>query len=337
MPGRAARDLRGREAERREARRADSPARRRGRRAAPRAQGVAAGVGAQVGKGRQLAAAGVGDRIDVGQVRRVHQHHVGAVGGQRAAADRAGEDARQVEHAHAGERPAVCGSARQRAAGASPMRSIATSGCGGDRSALRVRVPFVEAAQRGDDEAGLAWRPVRSRAASSRASAARPRALGVRADRQAEQSQHAVAVVREVGVQAHPAATGTRVQRRPACPRLRRTTVDREAAAALERRVAHVDAHLLAQAVAPVADLGGGQRRGRERRLRGGADRERRRQHRVGAGQREVLQRRHGRGAASRQINSRARAGATDMTVSTTRACSSGLSIKGARRQNRQH
>ena len=64
-------------------------------------------VGAQVDMRRQLAAAGVGDGLDVGQPRRVDQHHVGPVGRERAPADRAGQDAREVEHAQARERPLV--------------------------------------------------------------------------------------------------------------------------------------------------------------------------------------------------------------------------------------
>ena len=69
------------------------------------AQPRPAAFAAQVGERRALAAAGVGNGVDVGKVRRVDEHHVGAMGRKRATGDGSGEDAREVEDAHALERP----------------------------------------------------------------------------------------------------------------------------------------------------------------------------------------------------------------------------------------
>ena len=71
-------------------------------------------VGAQVEEGRELAAAGVD--VELGEARQVlsrDAHDVGAVGGERAPAHRAGDHAREVEHADAGR-----AGARPRAAAA---------------------------------------------------------------------------------------------------------------------------------------------------------------------------------------------------------------------------
>jgi hypothetical protein len=102
---------------------------------------------------RALAAAGVGDGFDVGQVRRVDQHHVGAVRGQRAAADRAGEDAREVEHLHAFQRALA-----SRSGGSGERAPHRRCGDGeqrlrGDGLRLARGVPLREAAQRGDHQA----------------------------------------------------------------------------------------------------------------------------------------------------------------------------------------
>ena len=78
------------------------------------AEPLAVLLGAQVERGRELAAT----RVDVeqrksGQMRRRDAHDVGAVRRERAAAHRAGDDARQIEHADARQRPLPGG--RQRA------------------------------------------------------------------------------------------------------------------------------------------------------------------------------------------------------------------------------
>jgi hypothetical protein len=69
-----------------------------------RSQAVAPRRSSQIDMYAQLAAARIGDVVDVGQVGRIHQHHVGAVGSQRAPGHRAGEDARQIEHSKAAQR-----------------------------------------------------------------------------------------------------------------------------------------------------------------------------------------------------------------------------------------
>ena len=78
-------------------------------------------LGAQVERGRELAAAGVGvEQRKARQVRRRDAHDIGAVRGERAAAHRAGNDARQIEHADARQRPLA---ARAAARGRAPRRS----------------------------------------------------------------------------------------------------------------------------------------------------------------------------------------------------------------------
>jgi hypothetical protein len=68
------------------------------------------------------------------QVRSRDQQHIGAVGGQRAPCHRAGDDAREVEHADAGQRPGIdidFGMGRNAGngiGGASPIRSMITGG-----------------------------------------------------------------------------------------------------------------------------------------------------------------------------------------------------------------
>ena len=126
----------------------------------------------EIGKRRSLAAAGVGDRLDVRQLRRVDEHHVGAVGGERAA----GRPGRRG-----------CGSGRApgcRRAGARPARASARRAAAHRRSA-RSR---PAAGRRRRDAADAAPRPrrcagrprprpprrplLRRRAASHRSSAA---------------------------------------------------------------------------------------------------------------------------------------------------------------------
>ena len=111
-------------------------------------------LGAQVERGRELAAARVDvERRKARQMRRRHAHDVGAVRGERAAANRAGDHARQVEHADAGQRPLACG---QRG-GPEPRRSwvISSSGSVRDRLSLRVRGPLGGRAHHGGDQLGV--------------------------------------------------------------------------------------------------------------------------------------------------------------------------------------
>ncbi len=87
-----------------------------------------------------------------GRCARRDQHHVGAMCGERAPAHRTRDHAREVEHAHAGERTLA---RRQRL-----RRRVADlfdreDWEGGDRASLRMRVPLGERARHGDDQPGL--------------------------------------------------------------------------------------------------------------------------------------------------------------------------------------
>ena len=233
--------------------------------------------------GAELAAAGVGDGFDVGQARRVDEHHVGAVGRERLAADRAGEDAREVEHAHAAQGALVCAQHGQR-----QRRGVADALDGEQRlrrQGLRLRrgVPFVETAQRGDDEAlrrsgvfEIARLPLRHARFG----------IGARGGRGVElhQAQRAVAVMREVRMHAHP-AVGALVEARELVPDIGHVPVEAEPARAFERRVQHVDRHVLPRHAALVRQLAGRERGGGDGALRRRADRERRGQHGIGAAQ----------------------------------------------------
>ena len=162
------------------------------------------------------------------------------------------------------------------------------------RSALRVPIPFDEAAQRSDDQTCVRRRVFEIECAPVLRGARDRVAWRVGADGQAEEAQHAVAVMREVRVQPHPAIGSfdpAAVKPGELVPHLGRAAVDAEAAKAFERRVAHVHAHLLAQSIALVTDFGGNQGRRAERGLRCSAHGERARQHRVAASQHQVLQR----------------------------------------------
>lgn len=111
------------------------------------------------------------------------------------------------------------------------------------------------------------------------------------AGRTAQQRQRAVAMVREIGMDAHPAAVAAWVDAGDLVPDIGRHAVDLEVAAALLRRVAHVHRHALALPAAQMPDLGRGQRGGRDAGLGGRADGERRGQHRLGAMQLDVVER----------------------------------------------
>src|SRR6185436_5022605 len=105
----------------------------------------------------------------------------------------------------------------------------------------------------------------------------------------AEQLERAGAMMRQVGVDADPAAVAAAVD---AGDRIaiviERLAVETKVmlAAELDRGVAHVDADALLATGAQPPELRRGQRRGRHRRLRRGSHRERRRQYRFRAGQR---------------------------------------------------
>ena len=240
----------------------------------------------QIGMRRALAAAGVGDGADVGQMRRVDQHHVGAVGRQRPTGHRPGEDARQIEHEQTFERPHRC-----RQIGPAKRRRVADSRdldqrqrC--DGGLLWMRLPLLERAQRSGDEPGIGGGllerlglPAFERSGDLFACRARPR-------RQAEPLQQAVSMVREVGVQPDPAARIAKpaaIQAGQRVPQLHIAPVEPESAAGFERGFAHVDGDALNDAVAGASDFRCRQCGCGQRCLHGGADGERRRQRRLAA------------------------------------------------------
>ena len=204
-------------------------------------------------------------------MRRVHEHHVGAIGGECPSGHRAGEDAREVDHVHTGQRTRVRVQGRQTA-----RRRVADAVEGNQRlrrdgRAMRMSIPRVEAAQRGDDQArvgrGLFERERILRCECSNDIVARHRV----ARRQPEQAKRAIAVVREVRMNAHPAAAA-RVQAGILLPRRRNTPVDREPVAAFVCRMTHVDRYPLSGPAAQQAQAGRCQRRCGDGRLRRGAD-----------------------------------------------------------------
>ncbi len=242
---------------------------------------------AQIELAGPLAAAGVDhQRRDRRQVRRGDQQHVGAMGGQRAPGNRAGDDAGELEHPHAGQRAGVLRRQvrqRHRRCVADPLdddrRQLA------QRGGLRMAIPFVEAAHRRDHHARI-----RSRGLERLGVPFAQRGLHlVLLIGAAEQAQHAVAVMQEVGVQPDPAAIAATIGARDLVPQLRRgAAIDAQITFAAEFRdgVADVDRDLLPAAGALLPQRRRRQRRRRQARLRGGTDRERRRQHRFGSAQR---------------------------------------------------
>ena len=113
-----------------------------------RCERLAAGGLAQIDLRRELAAPGVDhQRLHRRQMRGRDVEHVGAVGRERAPAHRAGDDARQVQHLDAGERPLARGQ-RLRRRVADPLDAEQRQAR--DRAALRMRVPFRERSRCGD-------------------------------------------------------------------------------------------------------------------------------------------------------------------------------------------
>ena len=240
--------------------------------------------------GGELAAAHVDVEVrQPRQMRRGDAHHVGAVGRERAPAHRAGDDARQIEHAHARERP---------------LR-VAGEPCDGrladlldldqrqrrHRLALRMRGPLGGRSQHGRDQPGPGGgRLERLRLPLEEGGLHRLAFVGA-----AQQLQHAVAVMREVGVQPHAAVVAGAVDAGDPVPgRSRRLAVEARVALAaeLDGGLAHVDADALRPAGALAPDLGRGQTGGGDGGLRRGADPEGRGQGRVGAAERDAGERR---------------------------------------------
>ena len=259
----------------------------------------AAGFVHQVDMHRSLATAGVGDGRDVGQRGRVDQHHLGAISRQRAPGHRPGQDACQLQHPQAGQRLRAItqrgpGQGGGRLAGGLDAAD-AHQRLRGQHLALRVGVPLLEAAGRGHHQAGIGGLGLEGFGAPAAQRLLHRVAPGGVTRRQAQQPQRAVAVVREVGMDAHPArfAIGPAgVQARHRVPGRQLATVDQEVGAAVQRGMGAVHRHplALADAAAQVPQLCRRQRRRAQGRLRGRGHGKRGGQHRriagdIGAGQ----------------------------------------------------
>ncbi|MCY1534331.1 hypothetical protein D9M68_696990 [compost metagenome] len=159
-----------------------------------------------------------------------------------------------------------------------------------DRQALRVAVPFVEAAHGGHGQARIGGHLLEIQRGPAFQRALDRRARCAVAGRTAQQRERAIAMVSEIGMDPDPAAIAATVQAGDGIPGVGRNAVDLEVAAAFLRRVQHVDAYLLPGAAAQVPDLGGGQGGRGHAGLRRRADGKRRGKDRVRACQHDMAQ-----------------------------------------------
>ena len=222
-------------------------------------------------------------------MRRRDAHDIGAVGRERAAADRAGNDAGKIEHAQARER-AILRWARQRTRGGLADPLDFEQGQPRHRDPLRVRLPFRRRAVERGDEAGFRHRGLELCALPLQEGCLH----GFAVVGAVEQREDAVAVMRKIGVQAHVAAIAGAIDAGNLVPgRARRLAGEAYVTLAAEfhRGMAHVDGDRLRAAGASPPKLRRGQPGRRDRRLGNGTDAERGRQHRLGAGERHARQR----------------------------------------------
>ena len=196
--------------------------------------------------------------------------NVGAVHGERTAAHRAGNDAREVEHFYAGERPlrgAELLDWRLADLLDGQQRKL------GDRLTLRMLVPLGERAARRDDEAGFGRRGLQ-RLGGHAIERALHRGLVVS---NAEQFEEAAAMVRQIGMQPREAAVAAAIKSGEVVVIfVRHSAVDAQIsfAAKFDGRAAHVDAHALPAPGAQPPQFGGRQRRRADRRRRRRSHRE---------------------------------------------------------------
>ena len=231
---------------------------------------------------RQFPPSGVDDeRLHRWQVRRRDQQHIGAVRGERATAHRPGDDAREVEDVNARERALGRGQGLdRRVADLIDAKERKAS----DRAALRILVPLAKCAARGDDEADLGGGGLEL----FRLPAVERALRGGAVVATAEQGEHPVAVMRQIGVQAQPTAVAAAIEPRDRVVILgRRLSIDTQVpfAAEFDGGAAHVDADTLGAASAQAPQFARCQRGGGDSRLCGGAHAKRGRQHRLGAGE----------------------------------------------------
>ena len=244
----------------------------------------------QVERRAALAPACVHDQRRQGrQMRAGDVQHLGAMRREGARRDRPGDHPRQVEHAQPVERPGAEWRQRRRRRIADAFDDDRRQRGGG--RALRVRRPFRQAARHGGDQPGLGCggfqrlgRPALQGAAD-----------GVAVVVAAEQPQHPVPVVGEVGVQAHPAPVPAAVQPGNAVPAfMHRRARDAQVVlgAELGQRMGHVHADTLGRPAAGAMDRSGGRPGGADAGDGRGADGEGGRFQRVRAGQGGFGQRR---------------------------------------------
>ena len=185
----------------------------------------------EVDPGAALAVAGVHQDLGlIGQVRGRDMQHVGAVLRQHAAAGRAGQHAREVERAHAAQRPLAF---RQR-----PRRRLADlhdvdQRQLGDGDAVRMGVPFLAAAHQAADAAAVGDRLLDGEPVPF------GDGLGQRLARLglgARDAERAGAMMRMVGVQEHDAPVARRVVAGQRIPRHRLLAVLQHVGVGAQRR-----------------------------------------------------------------------------------------------------
>ena len=227
---------------------------------------------AQIDMAGEFAPAGVGNGLDVGQLRRVHQQHVGTIRGQRAPAHRAGQNAGEVKHPQVCQWRFACLHGRQL-----KRRRFANflkihQWLGGNGLALRVRVPFVEGPHSRHHQAGLRGGFFKRQRLPIRH--AGPGLLTGGGGRvQAHDPQGTFAVVQKVGMDAHKTVAAG-IQAGKLVPNLGNPAIQAEPVGAFHGRVRHVDSQALARQAARMAQLTRRQRRCRDAGLRCCANRE---------------------------------------------------------------
>ena len=181
-------------------------------------------------------------------------------------------------------------------------------------------IPFGERTASGDDEAGFGGRGLER---LGRHAVERPlhRCFVVR---HAEELEQPAAMMRQIGVQPRPAAVAAAIKPGEVVVIfVRPFAVDAQItlAAEFDRRMAHIDADVLAAAGPQPPQLRRGERRRADGRLRRRAHRKRRRQHRLGAGELNVAERRVVMTGAAPQ------AGKDSLGVGSGHLC--GLEVRG--------
>ena len=239
-------------------------------------------------KTRQLAAAGVdGEPGNRRQIGTGDQQHIGAVHRERAAGDGSRDHPREIEHAHAGQRPIARGPRLWR--GLADFLDCQQRQFG-QRPAVRRRRPFVMRAHHRHHAAGGIGRGLEGLGIPLHQGGLNIVAFRLAVQHLADGS----AMMREIGVQPHEAPIAGLVDPGDRVPgRRRRLVVDAQIAlaAAFDHGMTHVDRDILALAAAQFPDLRGGKSGRGNAGLRRGGNAKRRRQLRLFAGQRDGIER----------------------------------------------